>query len=96
MLAYVTLPVGNPHTALLVPKDALVLGGPSPLVYVVEDDSQTGQSVARAVAVSVGVADGPWIQVTGSLTAGQRVVVQGNERLRSGAPVQPKLAATIE
>jgi multidrug efflux pump subunit AcrA (membrane-fusion protein) len=36
MMARVTLPVGQSHDALLLPKDAVVFGGPSPVVYVVE------------------------------------------------------------
>jgi len=35
MLARVTLPVGRVRESLLVPKDAVVFGGPSPMVYVV-------------------------------------------------------------
>ncbi|HUQ72842.1 MAG TPA: efflux RND transporter periplasmic adaptor subunit, partial [Planctomycetaceae bacterium] len=33
MLARATLPVGRPHDALLIPKDAIVFGGPVPMVY---------------------------------------------------------------
>lgn len=36
MLAQVALPVGSKANALLVPKDALVLGGESPVVFVVD------------------------------------------------------------
>ena len=36
MLAQVTLPLGNSERAIVVPKDALVLGGPKPVVWVVE------------------------------------------------------------
>lgn len=35
MVARVTLPVGQPHESLVVPKDAIVFGGPAPVVYVV-------------------------------------------------------------
>jgi multidrug efflux pump subunit AcrA (membrane-fusion protein) len=37
MLARVTLPVGPPHVATLVPKDAIVFGGPKPMAYVVRE-----------------------------------------------------------
>jgi HlyD family secretion protein len=86
MLAQVTLAVGHPQPALLVPKDALVLGGRMPLVYVVEDDPN-GRAMVRAVPVQLGVADRGDIQVTGDLKAGQKVVVRGNERLRPGMQV---------
>jgi len=86
MLAKVTLAVGDPQPALLVPKDALVLGGRTPLVYVVENGPKK-QATARAVPVQLGVADGGDIQVTGDLEAGQEIVVRGNERLRPGTQV---------
>lgn len=35
MVARVTLPVGQPRESLVVPKDAIVFGGPAPIVYVV-------------------------------------------------------------
>jgi RND family efflux transporter MFP subunit len=88
MLARVTLGVGPPKPALLVPKDALVLGGPSPVVYVLGSDPQSGGTVAALVPVQLGVADGHEMQVSGNLQAGQKVIVRGNERLQPGAPVQ--------
>jgi hypothetical protein len=87
MLARLTLAVAPPKRALLVPKDALVLGGPAPVVYVVAADPRTQQMVAAPVSVQLGVADGAEIQVRGNLQAGQKVVVRGNERLMPGASV---------
>jgi hypothetical protein len=71
-----------------VSKDAIVLGGAQPLVYVV--DSPDGQQgAASPVPVQLGVAEGNMIQVTGPLQPDQLVVVQGNERLlpMPGQPV---------
>jgi RND family efflux transporter MFP subunit len=82
MYARVTLPAGAERMALVVPKDALVLGkGPTPLVYVVEPgpDGKTGK--ATAVPVQIGVAAGAGIQITGPFKAGQLVAVEGNERI---------------
>lgn len=88
MFAYVTLPVGKPERALLVPKDALVLGGPSPLVYVVEfSGEESRQGTVRPVPVELGIASEGMIQIKGDVQAGQMVVVQGNERLRPGQEV---------
>jgi RND family efflux transporter MFP subunit len=84
--ATATLPVGDPVVALLVPKDALALGRGAPLVFVVAESD--GRATARAVVVQLGVADGGWIQVEGELRAGEWVVVQGNERLKSGEELQ--------
>lgn len=83
MFARVALPVGQEQVALMVPKDALVLGGATPVVYVVESDSdEASLGAVRPVPVQVGVADDGLIQVIGPLSEGQRVVVQGNERLQ--------------
>lgn len=41
MYARMKLATGRKHLAMLVPKDAIVLGGPSPLVYVVDADSSS-------------------------------------------------------
>ncbi len=75
MLARVGLPVASVESATLVPKDALVLGGPTPMVYVVENGK------VRPVPVEVGISDGGWIQVRGDLKPTQQVVTKGNERL---------------
>jgi RND family efflux transporter MFP subunit len=87
MLARATLAVGPVQQALLVPKDAIVLGGPTPIVMVVSADPQSKQSVAVSVPVQLGVTDGALIQVTGELQVGQPVIVMGNERVRPGQPV---------
>ena len=89
MFARVTLPVGANETALLIPKDALVLGGPTPLVHVV--DRVAGNSTrgkTRPVPVQLGVASDELIQVRGPLNVGDVVVTQGNERLMPGQEVQ--------
>ncbi len=83
MFARVVLAVGEPADTLLVPKDALVLGGPSPMVYVVGE----ADSTVRPVPVEAGLAEDGWIAVTGPVAEGQKVVVRGNERLRPGQQV---------
>ena len=88
MLARVTLPVGAPASALMVPKDAIVLGGPSPIVFAVvpAKDKATPHTV-RLVPVQLGVVDDNLIQVKGDLKPDEQVVHQGNERLRPGQPI---------
>lgn len=88
MLARAVLPTGPKQMALMVSKDALVLGGPTPMIYVVEPGKENGkQGKARAVPVQVGVAEGRLIQVKGDLESGGYVVIRGNERLRPGQDV---------
>ena len=88
MLARVLLAVGKPHPSLLVSKNALVLGGRTPLVFVLKTDAATKETTAHPVEVEIGVADGSLIQVSGELREGDRVVVEGNERLRPGVAVR--------
>lgn len=85
MFARVTLPVGSPELATFVPKDAVVLGGPTPVVHVVSRDAQQG--TVQPVQVQLGVASGGLIQVIGDIAPGQSVVIEGNERLRPGQQV---------
>lgn len=97
MLARVDLPTGTRRRMPLVPKDALVLGGPKPLVFVVDvgaGDGKTG--TVRAVPVELGVADGASIQVDGPVRQGEYVVVRGNERLRSGQKVSVAKVLPVE
>ncbi len=88
-LASVRLATGGTQKSLLVPKDALVLGGRQTVVYVVDplpEDRQTG--VVRPVPVTIGLSDGGAIEVRGELSADDRVVVEGNERLERGDRVR--------
>ncbi|MDF1746279.1 MAG: efflux RND transporter periplasmic adaptor subunit [Gimesia sp.] len=88
MLARAVLPTGSRQNALLVSKDALVLGGPTPMIFVVDPGSDRQKpGKARAVPVQVGVASGRLIQVKGNLKPGEHVVIRGNERLRPGQDV---------
>ncbi|MHC4133569.1 MAG: efflux RND transporter periplasmic adaptor subunit [Planctomycetota bacterium] len=82
MFARIHVPVGQKQRALVVPKDALVLGGPQPVVFVVRDGA------ARPVPVTTGIAVDSLIQVEGEVAAGDLVVVRGNERLRPNQPVR--------
>ena len=84
MLAQAMLPTGLSSKQLLVPKDALRLGG-SPSIYRVVDQK------AEVVPVQIGVAVGSWIAVESvgadQLKLDDLVITRGNERLRPGQPV---------
>jgi RND family efflux transporter MFP subunit len=88
MLARVIFAVRPPRPGFLVPKDALVLGGRSPLVYTVVTDPRTQQQVANPVSVELGIAYEGLMQVVGNVKAGDLVVVRGNERLMPGVPIK--------
>jgi RND family efflux transporter MFP subunit len=88
MYARVLLPTGERQMATLVNKDALVLGGPQPIVFVVDAAPAAKQGKVRPVPVKLGTAKENFIQVIGALQPGQIVVVQGNERLQPGQDVR--------
>jgi RND family efflux transporter MFP subunit len=91
MFARATLPVGKMEQATLVPKDAVVLGGPTPAVWLVDrPDAASKTAKARPVSVQLGVAAETMIQVIGAVKAGDAVIVEGNERLR------PQQAVLVE
>lgn len=95
MLARVTLQTGPAQKGMLVPKDSIVLGGPTPLVFIVVPDAKDPQqTIAQPIPVEIGVAAGDQLQVLPTtaiqaafLKPGDQVVVMGNERLRPGQPV---------
>ena len=64
-----------------VPKDAVVNNGTDAHVVVVRDGA------AAIVPVTLGVASGETVGVTGELADGDRVVVRGNESLMPGQPL---------
>jgi HlyD family secretion protein len=86
MFARVTLPVGKATTYALVPKDAVVLGGPSPIVYMAQ--AAGGKTTAKPVPVTLGPSQGIWIAAMGEVKAGDQIVIEGNERLRPGQEVR--------
>ncbi|MBI3468468.1 MAG: efflux RND transporter periplasmic adaptor subunit [Planctomycetes bacterium] len=83
MFARISLPISKLSKSLLVPKDAVVLGGPSPMVYIFEPSAKDPKSGrARPVPVQLGTDHEGSVCVTGDLKAGQQVIVEGNERMR--------------
>jgi HlyD family secretion protein len=102
MIARAIVPTGAKRKGLLIPKDALVLGGPAPIVFVVDATvpdikapigdaatapSSTNTGKARPVPVKMGASDGRLIEIVGPVKVGELVVVRGNERLRPGQDV---------
>ncbi len=74
---------GKPRQSLLVSKDALVLGGHTPVVMIATP-REDGQTVAVQVEVEIGISRKSMIEVRGDLKAGQQVIIDGNERIQSG------------
>jgi RND family efflux transporter MFP subunit len=78
----VSIPTSGPREVLTVPRDALVLRPEGQSIFVVDAENQ-----AQQVSVRVGIGQGEFIEVLGEVSAGDRVVVRGNERLQAGQDV---------
>lgn len=78
----VAVPMDQVREVLAVPRDALVLRPGGITVYVVDENRQ-----ARQVTVTTGIGAGDQIEVLGPISAGDTVIVRGNERLQPGQPV---------
>ena len=70
------------HDVVTVPVAAIQRGAPGAYVYVINADS-----AVSVRPVKVGPTDGPTVAVESGLSAGERVVVDGTDRLRDGARV---------
>ena len=78
----VSVPVSEPREVTAVPRDALVIRQNNVSVFRINSDK-----VAVFVAVKPGMATKTMIEVVGDLSAGDKIVIRGNERLRPGQSV---------
>ena len=74
--------------AVSVPVDAVQFGTQGNYVYVVRDDK------AHVQVVKLGATTADRVQIVEGLAAGERVVLEGMDRLRNGSPV--KIVAATE
>ncbi|MFM2089062.1 MAG: HlyD family secretion protein [Pseudomonadota bacterium] len=79
----VTLQLDTLHDVLAVPQAAVLRGTQGAYVYVVGADNKVSVRV-----VQPGAADANWVAVQGELQAGDKVVIDGSDRLRPGATVE--------
>jgi multidrug efflux system membrane fusion protein len=70
------------HDVTTVPVAAIQRGAPGSYVYLVNADN-----TVSVRPIKIGPADGPTAEVVSGLSAGERVVVDGTDRLRDGARV---------
>ena len=86
MFVRAVVPSGPTASRLLIPKDAVVMQGPLPMVYIVRR-MEKGQIAEMAqVEVFSEVMDYVAVNVPG-LAAGDWVIVRGNEQMRGPGPV---------
>jgi multidrug efflux pump subunit AcrA (membrane-fusion protein) len=83
MYAQVKFALHRAAPALLIPGDALVTGRQGPRVAVVGPDSHI-----HFRGIQIGQDSGSEIEVTGGLSAGERVVVNPNDAVRENVLVE--------
>lgn len=88
MLARCSLPIGQVKKAILIPKDALVLGQSGYQVMVIKDGK------VKKVTTELGLTQGSWVEAKSGISVGDELAVFGNERLRDGEQV--KIGKVIE
>jgi multidrug efflux system membrane fusion protein len=80
--------VSTLSNTLRVPVAAIQRGEPGTFVYVINDNN-----TVSVRPIEIGPADGAFVAVTSGLKSGERVVVDGTDRLRDGAAVTVPAAA---
>lgn len=85
MFVRVNIGPADPHKSLLIPLVALMSDQAGDYVYVVEPDGR----VARR-NLELGYRDSRNIIVKSGLKAGERVIVEGTQKVRPGSPALPE------
>ncbi|MEL6578000.1 MAG: hypothetical protein AAFQ81_19120, partial [Pseudomonadota bacterium] len=80
------VPISAPRTAPVLPKDALVQKGGGWMVFVADGGAASPRDVG------LGQSAGEFIEVISGVSTGEHVVVRGNERLRTGQAIAPRLS----
>lgn len=87
----IRVPVSKPYQALLIPERALATDQSVRFVYVVTDEKK-----AERRNVELGGQRGEWRIVKSGLLAGDRVIVKGLQRVRSGQQVEAESESSAE
>jgi len=82
MTLRVAIPTSDSREVLTVPRDALVLRPEGQSIFIIDSEN-----IAQQVPVTVGIGQGERIEILGTVSPGDRVVIRGNERLQPGQPV---------
>lgn len=78
----VKLQLSVDENAITLPSEAVVTSGTNTFVYLMEAGK------AKRAPVKVGRAAGTLVKIDSGLVGGEQVIVEGQARLRDGAPVQ--------
>jgi membrane fusion protein (multidrug efflux system) len=83
----VVLEESKPQTVVTVPQQAVALDQTGPYLFVVDD-----KNVVQLRRIKAGVVRNGMLVVTDGLKAGEKVVIQGQQRIRDGMTVAPTVA----
>jgi RND family efflux transporter MFP subunit len=89
MYANTMLRLAHVENVATIPIDALVLNGEQRVVYVLD-----GSNRVRECAVEVGIQGSKLAEIKSGLSAGDKVIVGGQEKYREGDEVSPELEST--
>lgn len=87
LMARVRVPIGEPHQAMLVTERAIDTDQGQKIVYVVNSKNEVMSRAIRVGALHSGLR-----VIESGLQPGERVIVNGLQRVRPGVVVDPKLA----
>ena len=87
----IAIPTAAARSAIVIPRDALVLRRDGTTVFRILEDN-----TAERIVVETGMAEGGYIEVIGDINPGDAVVTRGAERLRAGQEVTLKQPAAGE
>lgn len=87
----IKIPVSKPYQALLIPERALSTDQNAKFVYVVGDDG-----VANRRVVELGSLEGDMRVINSGLSAGDRVIVKGMQRIKPGQKVDAQVEASAK
>ena len=77
----------KPQNTIAVPQQAIAIDQTGPYLFVVND-----KNVVELRRIKVGVTREGMATITEGLKAGEKVIVQGQQRVREGMTVSPSLA----
>jgi len=85
----VVIQESKPQTVVTVPQQAIALDQSGPYLFVVDD-----KNVVQLRRVKTGIMRNGMLVVSEGLKPGEKVIVQGQQRVRQGLTVAPSLAST--
>lgn len=91
MFAKVSIPSQGQRSALVVPEGCLVMREDQKTVFVV-----TAENQVRQVVLKIGFVGGGWAEVIEGINEGDRIVVNGQNKVKDGVSIKVATAAEVK